>query len=213
MPRCGKTLGGGVSLFGQLRLEPRARQPEISCLLSPARSSILRWNPQGASLMRIQALMVIRDEDDIILESLAQLLTWVDAIYILDTGSTDATWEIVNEAASDDKRVVPFKSRAYLFDDRIRGYIFNTFRSRFDDGDWIVRADADEIYHVDPRTFLTERVQNHEGCVYLAWYYFRRTTREVDDYETGKVSLTEDRRRPITERRRYYKIPSYAEPR
>ena len=157
--------------------------------------------------------MVIRDEDDIIAQSLPLLLEWIDHVYVLDMGSTDATWEIVNEIAHSDKRVVPFKSCPYRFDDSIRGYIFEAFRSRFRDGDWVVRTDADEIYHVDPRDFLRQRVQKHESCVYLAWYYFRLTAREVEDYETGELPLAEDRRRPITERRRYYKIPAYTEPR
>lgn len=163
--------------------------------------------------MKIHGLMVIRDEDDIIAESLTFLLEWIDHVYVLDMGSTDATWQIVNDFARRDKRVVPFKSCAYRFDDSIRGYIFNCFRSRFRDGDWIVRTDADEIYHVNPRSFLRERVRPYESCVYLAWYYFRLTNWEVDDYQTARVTLPEDRRRPITERRRYYKIPNYAEPR
>ena len=44
-------------------------------------------------------------------------------------------------------------------------------------------------------------------------YYFRLTTKEVEDYETGKIVLAADRRRPVSDRRRYYKIPDYAEPR
>ena len=58
--------------------------------------------------MKIHGLMVIRDEDDIIAESLASLLEWIDGIYILDMGSTDMTWEIVNDIAQREKRVVPF---------------------------------------------------------------------------------------------------------
>lgn len=163
--------------------------------------------------MRIHGLMVIRDEDDIIHESLSRLLDWIDCVYILDMGSTDHTWEIVNEVARKDRRIVPFKSCLYRFDDSIRGYIFNTFRYRFRDGDWIVRTDADEIYHTEPRTFLNQRVRPDESCVYLAWYYFRLTTKEVEDYETGKLVTSEDRQRSISERRRYYKIPQYTEPR
>ena len=163
--------------------------------------------------MKIHGLMVIRDEDDIIAESVASLLEWIDGVYILDLGSTDMTWEIVNDFARRDQRVVPFKSCSYRFDDSIRGYIFNSFRSRFRDGDWIVRTDADEIYHLNPRRFLEERVQHYESCVYLAWYYFRLTTMDVEAYESGVVPLAKDRLRSITDRRRFYKIPDYAEPR
>jgi hypothetical protein len=52
-----------------------------------------------------------------------------------------------------------------------------------------------------------------ETCAYLRWYYFRLTTPELLDYETGRVGVLEDRKRPILERRRFYKLPAHAEPR
>ena len=157
--------------------------------------------------------MVVRDEDDILPQSLAHLLTWIDALYVLDLGSKDSTWEIVLDAAAKDQRIVPWKSRPYLFNESLRGYVFNAFRSRIKDGDWVLRLDADEFYEITPREFAANRLRPHESCVYLAWYYFRLTSREVEDYENGKVVLVEDRKLPIQERRRFYKIPEYAEPR
>src|SRR5690242_3028347 len=114
--------------------------------------------------MRFHGLMIVRDEDDIITQTLKHLLSWIDAVYILDLGSIDTTWDIVNDFAGKDKRVVPFKSKSYLFDDRIRGYIFGNFRAGFEDGDWVLRTDADEIYHIDPRAFIRERVRPSECC-------------------------------------------------
>jgi hypothetical protein len=77
----------------------------------------------------------------------------------------------------------------------------------------VLRLDADEFYDVPPPKFIAERVRPHESLVQLAWYYFRLTSHEVADYEGGTVSLSEDRKRPIEQRRRWYKIPDYAEPR
>ena len=164
-----QTPRGLLSLPVHLRVEPRPGQSKIPGRLSLARPSLLCPGRPRFPLMRFHGLMVIRDEDDIIAQSLAHLLSWIDAVYVLDMGSTDATWEIVNDIARTDRRVVPFKSCPYRFDDSIRGYIFEAFRARFRDGDWVVRTDADEIYHADPRLFLKERVQKHETCVYLAW--------------------------------------------
>src|SRR5580704_677923 len=143
--------------------------------------------------MRFHGLMVIRDEDDILSQCLAHLLTWIDAVYILDLGSKDNTWQIVREAAAKDRRIVPWKSEPYRFDESLRGYIFDAFRSRFEDGDWVLRLDADEFYEIMPREFVTQRLCPHESCVCLAWYYFRLTSREVEDYEIGKVTLAEER--------------------
>jgi hypothetical protein len=163
--------------------------------------------------MRFHGLMVIRDEDDILPQSLAHLLTWIDSVYVLDLGSKDSTWSIVLDAAKKDRRIVPWKSEPYRFDESLRGYVFDAFRSRFEDGDWVLRLDADEFYEITPREFVSRQMRPYESCVWLAWYYFRLTSREVEEYESGKVALAEDRRRPIEERRRLYKIPEYSEPR
>jgi len=157
--------------------------------------------------------MVVRDEDDILSQCLAHLLTWIDALYVLDLGSKDSTWEILQNAAVKDRRIIPWKSCPYRFDESLRGYVFDAFRARMRDGDWVLRLDADEFYQIPPPEFVANHLQPHESCVHLAWYYFRLTSREVQDYEEGKVAIAEDRRRPIAERRRFYKIPEYAEPR
>jgi hypothetical protein len=49
--------------------------------------------------------------------------------------------------------------------------------------------------------------------VYLQWYFFRLTQKEVAAYESGAVGLAADRARPVTDRRRHYKLSTYAEPR
>ena len=57
--------------------------------------------------MRYHGIMVLRDEGDIIAHTLTHLLTWVDSLHVLDTGSTDDTWDIVNDFARRDSRVRP----------------------------------------------------------------------------------------------------------
>ena len=163
--------------------------------------------------MRFHGLMVVRDEEDILPQCLTHLLEWIDGLYVLDLGSKDATWQIVQAAAARDHRVVPWKSRPYRFDESLRGYLFNAFRSRVRDGDWVLRLDADEFFQIPPPEFVASRLQPRESCVCLAWYYFRLTSPEVEDYENGKIAIADDRKRPIEERRRFYKIPDYAEPR
>jgi hypothetical protein len=163
--------------------------------------------------MRFHGLMLVRDEADIIVQSLEHLLSWIDAIYILDMGSVDGTWEIVQDYARKDARVVPFISRAIVFDDNIRSMLFNQYRDRFEPGDWVLRTDTDEFYQVPPPRFVAERLRPLDTAVHLQWYYFRLTTQEAADYESGKIDIAEDRKRPIEQRRRFYKISTYSEPR
>jgi hypothetical protein len=163
--------------------------------------------------MRFHGLMLLRDEIDIIVQNFEHLLSWVDALYILDMGSVDGTWDVVQEYAKKDSRVVPFFSKPIVYDDNLRSMLFNAYRERFEPGDWVMKIDADEFYHVLPPAFVKERLGLLDTAVHLQWYFFRLTTQEVADYESGKVNIDEDRKRAITDRRRYYKISTYAEPR
>jgi hypothetical protein len=163
--------------------------------------------------MRFHGLMLLRDESDIIQQNLDHLLTWVDSLFILDMGSVDGTWDIVQDYARRDSRIVPFFSKPIVYDDNLRSMIFNEYRSRFDPGDWVLKIDADEFYHLTPPDFVRTRMRPTETAVLLQWYFFRLTQAELTDYESGRVDIQQDRTRSITDRRRFYKISQYFEPR
>ena len=55
-------------------------------------------------MTRFFALLPVRDEADIVDQSLQKILAWADAIYVFDTGSVDNTWEIVQDFAGRDKQ-------------------------------------------------------------------------------------------------------------
>jgi glycosyltransferase involved in cell wall biosynthesis len=57
-------------------------------------------------------LLPVRDEAHIIGQSLEHFLQWADAVYVFDTGSVDATWEIVQDDAAKDKHGVALKKEA-----------------------------------------------------------------------------------------------------
>lgn len=163
--------------------------------------------------MRFHGLMLLRDEADVIAETLAHLLTWIDAVHVYDLGSTDGTWDIVRDFAAHDARVVPFKREPTVYHDGLRCVLFDRLRDGFAPGDWVLKVDADEFYPVPPPVFVRERLQPVEGMVHLQWYFFRLTTAEADAYESGIVPVTADRQRSIGERRRFYKVSRYSEPR
>ncbi len=163
--------------------------------------------------MRFHGLMLLRDDEDIIAQNLTHLLTWIDTLHVLDLGSTDATWEIVQDFAKRDARIVPFMHRPILYDDNLRSFIFHHNRQKFSPGDWVMKIDADEFYHVPPPEFVREHLRLGETAVHLLWYYFRLTKPEVAAYESGAIDIATDRQRPIEQRRRFYQIAKYAEPR
>jgi hypothetical protein len=137
----------------------------------------------------------------------------VDHLYVLDLGSTDATWDIVRDYAMRDRRIVPHLSRPIVYQDCLRNMMFDTYRDRFRPGDWILKVDADEFYEITPPTFVRDRLGAGETAVHLMWYFFRLTNREVAAYESGQVDVAEDRKQPISLRRRFYKVAEHFEPR
>jgi glycosyltransferase involved in cell wall biosynthesis len=163
--------------------------------------------------MRFHVLLPIRDESDIIGQCLAHTLGWADAIYVFDTGSVDETWEIAQDFAARDKRVIPLrKEPVYFSETRLRGYMFHVARQQMRTGDWFLRVDADEFHHIPPPDFVKNCVRKHETAAYHQYYDFRLLQSEVDAWNRGEETL-QDRQRPIEERRRHYTVSVYSEPR
>jgi glycosyltransferase involved in cell wall biosynthesis len=163
--------------------------------------------------MKFHALLPVRDEADIIDQSLNHLLTWADAVYVFDTGSFDETWELVQQCASKDKRVVPLKKADVFFSyKRVRAWMFHHARQWMREGDWFARVDADEFHHVSPPEFVKTRVAKHETVACHQYYDFRLTASEVKAWDECRETLAA-RTRPIDERRRWFTLSPYTEPR
>jgi Glycosyl transferase family 2 len=163
--------------------------------------------------MRFHALLPVRDEADIIGQSLRHLLAWADAVYVFDTGSVDDTWDIVGDlAATDDRMRLLGRDPVFFSETRLRGWMFHQARRHMQDGDWFLRVDADEFHHVPPPEFVQTRLRPHETIVFHQYYDFRLTAAEVQAWQAGKETLA-DRARPVEQRRRSFTVSAYSEPR
>jgi hypothetical protein len=164
--------------------------------------------------MRLHGLLLTRDDGDIIDECIAHSLSWCDALYVFDTGSSDDTWERANEWALRDSRVVLIRKckPAVMMSSPLRGYVFNLVRDKLEPDDWLVQQDADEIYHVSPRQFISTQLKPGETAVYNQHFEFRIAGKEVSQWQGGDKSIF-DRKKPIAELRRYYNILTHSEPR
>ncbi len=94
-------------------------------------------------------------------ETLLHAVRWCDRIFVFDNGSTDGTWDIIQRLALREPRIVPFKSEAVPYRDSLRMDTFNRFRNECAPGDWWCKLDADELYHDDPREFLSIVPRRH----------------------------------------------------
>jgi glycosyltransferase involved in cell wall biosynthesis len=163
--------------------------------------------------MRFHCLLPVRDEADILDQTLRHALNWADLIYVFDTGSVDQSWEIVQDHAAKDSRVIPVKKQAVFFSEtHLRSYLFDLARLKMANGDWFLRMDADEIHHISPRHFVESCMLPYETLAYHQYYDFRLLQSEVDEWNQGLDKVTE-RSRPIEDRRRHYTISAYSEPR
>jgi hypothetical protein len=143
---------------------------------------------------------LIKNEADVVGESLAAASEWCDRIYVFDNGSTDGTWELVQGLAKCLPQIVPYKQDPVRFADGLRADIFNAFVSECRSGDWWCRLDADEFYIDDPRVFLT-KVPRKFRTVWTASFEYHFTEKDVERYRQSPEEYSQV---PVRQRLRFY---------
>jgi Glycosyl transferase family 2 len=150
--------------------------------------------------MKIHGLCLVKNEADVLRETLTSALYWCDHIYVFDNGSDDGTWELVKELANKHERIVPYKQDDVLYTNGLRADIFGGFRLNAGTQDWWCALDGDEFYIDDPRIFLT-KVPNRFRTVWSASLNYYFTDQDVVSYKRDPKRFLET---PIQERLRYY---------
>lgn len=104
----------------------------------------------GSYLLKVVALMTIKDEADILKSTLKSASAWVDEIYAIDNGSTDGSLEILQNASHLVRSVIV---DAKEFDE---SYFISKLLDLAKDSaaDWFVDLDADEHYDPSIRAIL-----------------------------------------------------------
>jgi len=135
--------------------------------------------------MNIYSISVVKNEGDVIELSLKEALKWSTKIFVLDNGSDDNTWEIVQKLSQQEPRIIAWKQWAVPFYEGLRAEVFNEFKSIAKEGDWwCFRLDADEFYVDDPRDFLkTISNKHHYVCKDSIEYYLTPEDIEEIDFE------------------------------
>lgn len=157
--------------------------------------------------MKIHGLCVVKNEADIIGETLRAAARWCDSIYVLDNGSTDDTWKKVKLLALQLPQVIPFMRDRRPFDDSIRGRILRYHRDRAARDDWWCILDADEFYIDDPRDFLS-RIPRRYQAVWMQLYAYLFTDKDLVSYRQDPARFQAT---PIEQRLRHYVNGDYSE--
>jgi len=159
--------------------------------------------------MKIFGNVLVKNEADMIVETLEHAAKWIDRMFVFDNGSTDGTWERVLELAKREPRVVPFKSAAVPFRDSLRGDTFNAYRHELTDDDWWCKLDSDELYIDNPREFLAAVPRRHH-VVWGVNFQFYFTDRDAARWEADPQAYPPHTR--AEEALRYYRC-DYSETR
>ncbi len=157
----------------------------------------------------IRALCVVKDEADILGQMLTRALAWCDEILVLDNGSTDGTWELVNRLAESHPAIVPVGRDTRPFFDDIRVELFRAREREAKPGDWWCRLDADEFYVDNPREVLAA-IPAGDFSVWSASLSYYFTELDANRYAENPDAF--DDNVPIDEKCRYY-INHWSEPR
>ena len=153
--------------------------------------------------MKIFGIMLVKNEVDIVGYVLKKAQEWCDKIFILDNGSTDGTWELIQSMKND--CITPWKQDFGPFRRGMRADVFNEFRHLSEPGDWWCYAlDADEVYAEDPREFLA-RIPKKYQWVFKQDISFRLTREDLSEYSFSGL-FEED-----IDKLKYFSIPCWSE--
>jgi Glycosyl transferase family 2 len=146
-------------------------------------------------------MCLVKNESDVIAQTLETAARWSDFIYVYDNGSDDGTWELVQKLAKSCPKIVPYKQQEKPFRDSLRAEIFNAYRDMSAAGDWWCRLDADEFYVDDPRVFLANVPKKYD----VVWtanlsYYF--TDKDAELYRADPSMYGDNI--PVEQKCRYY---------
>lgn len=104
---------------------------------------------------KIYSLLLVKNEVDVIAASLKNACRWSDKIIVIDNGSTDGTWELIQQLAQTYPQIIPWLRYEGPFHIGLRAKAFKAFRHEMTCNDWWnVRLDADEFYPGNVKEFL-----------------------------------------------------------
>jgi len=156
--------------------------------------------------MRIFVACLVKNEEDVIEQSLLAAAQWADKIYVYDNASTDHTLERIKAVAAINDKVVLWKSDDKHYKNNLFGDIFNHFRHDSKEGDWWAWYPADEFYMDDPREFLA-KVPKSYHVVKCQSFNFQLTHEDLAEFEFKDGEIFD------RERLKYYRADTVTEKR
>lgn len=150
--------------------------------------------------MKIHSICVVKNEADIIIQTLNKATEWCDYIYVADNNSDDGTWEKVMDFSKNRHQIITYKLDVPFYEG-IRAEVFQKFRANSTPGDWWCRLDADEIYIDNPRDFLAVVPLCYQA-VWAASFQYYFTDKDLEQYGADPSFYADAV--PVEQKCRYY---------
>jgi glycosyltransferase involved in cell wall biosynthesis len=103
--------------------------------------------------MKIHAILIVKNEADILPKTLAHLEEFCSSIFVVDNGSSDGSLEILRKWDSKKVKVIGVIDAPFF--DNLRRLVWRLVCRHASEGDWWLFADADEFYAEDVYAFLS----------------------------------------------------------
>lgn len=150
----------------------------------------------------VNAICLVKNEDDIIAQTLTHAARYCDRIFVLDNGSTDATWDIVQSLSRENEGIVPFKRVLTSYSREHRGIVYHEIGHELTEDDWWLVLDGDEFLDENPQPIIEQAVRENADLIRTWQVQFYFTEQDRLQWEKGQDSPD----KPVFDRRRYYLI-------
>src|SRR3989442_6343109 len=151
---------------------------------------------------KLYGICQVKNEDDIIAQTLTYALRHCTKIFAIDNGSTDESWNIVQSLSEQYPQIVPLVQTYEQFSNELRALAYNKYHSELSDQDWWMILDADEFLAEDPQPVIQRAIRDKADVIRAWQIQFFYTDVDHQNWLSGKDS----RDIPIFIRRRYYII-------
>lgn len=150
--------------------------------------------------MKINAICVVKNEVDVIEETLLNAAEFCHRVYVFDNGSTDGTWEKIQLLANENREIEIAFHSGEVFKNQLRNRVYNKYHHLYSDDDWWYILDGDEMLTESPQWRLEDAVEQGKNAMHAWFAQFYFTDQDMENY------FNEDLEAPVTERRRYYRV-------
>ncbi len=144
---------------------------------------------------------IVKDEADILEQSIEHALAYCDRIFYMDNGSSDDSWAIIEDLASRHRgRVIAAERTTEPYVEGMRNRIVNEVAAELGPDGWWLKLDADEFLDSDPRPLIARSIATDRDSIRCWQVQFAFTDVDLARWLDG----LDDRSQPIARRRRYY---------